>query len=380
MSDLLEVYSKLPITIAKAKGAYLWDDQNEKYLDFYGGHAVISIGHQNPRYVDSLKSQLEKIAFYSNAIQTPLQEELASKLLSISGLSSYKVFLCNSGAEANENALKISSFHTGKRKFLYFSGAFHGRTAAALAVTDNSRLLAPMHQSVEAVCSPLNDKEAFLETFLKHKEELSGVIIEGIQGIAGIIEPEKDFLSLVDKTCKRYGVSLILDEVQSGAGRTGEFFAFQKAGITPELISLAKGIGNGFPVAVVLANDSISVEKGSIGTTFGGNQLACSAVISVLDEIKNQNTLKQNLILGKYLIGKLKELCVPVKVRGRGLMIGIEFEFPVASLLTSLRNNHKILLGSSSNPFTMRVLPPYCITHSDIDYFIDALKVETLKQ
>lgn len=368
---LFDVYSLLEIEPVKAKGAYLWDKKGERYLDFYGGHAVISIGHSHPVYVEKLTRQLNQIGFYSNAVVNPLQQELAEQLCRTSGYSGYNLFLCNSGAEANENALKLASFVTGREKVLAFKAAFHGRTSAAVAVTDNPAIQAPLNQSHAVTFVPLNDREA------AGKELLSGdyaaVIIEGIQGVGGIRVPGSSFLQWLADCCRQTATLLIVDEVQSGCGRTGKFFAHQHAAIKPDLITMAKGMGNGFPVAGLLISPCIEARKGMLGTTFGGSHLACVAALAVLEVINREYLIHNAAALGKYLIQELKKIKEVKEVRGEGLMIGVETAFPQAELRKVLTADFKVMTGYSGQ-YTLRLLPPLIITRKEADEFLSCLK------
>lgn len=376
---LFDVYPLLPINIVKAENCTLWDENGVKYLDFYGGHAVISVGHTHPHYIGKIKNQLENIGFYSNSVINRLQEELANKLTQISDCENYRLFLCNSGAEANENALKIASFLTHKKKFITFKGAFHGRTSAAVAATDDKSIVAPVNETDHFIFCPFNDTETFVTLFNQHKNELAGVIIEGIQGISGIQVPSQDFLQTIDLLCKQNGVCLILDEVQSGYGRSGKFFAFQHTDIQPDIITMAKGMGNGFPIGGVLIHEKIPAKHKMLGTTFGGNHLACSAAIAVLDILKNENLIQQAQEKGTFLKEKLQQISGVKAVRGKGLMVGIDFDCPASQVAKTLREEYKILVGSAANPLTMRLLPPLTIRFDEIDYFIKSL-TETLEK
>src|SRR5258705_3804707 len=318
---LFDVYPLFPIEPVKALGSWLWDNKGEKYLDLYGGHAVISIGHGHPHYVEALKAQLDKIAFYSNSVKNSLQEKLSEKLGQLSGYPDYQLFLCNSGAEANENALKLASFVTGRKKVVAFRKSFHGRTSGAVAATDNPKIVAPFNAGHEIEFLPLKDEAAFNQVI---NNEIAAVIIEGIQGVGGIQLPNDSFFQLLSKKCKEAGALLILDEVQSGYGRTGKFFAHQFSGIRPDLITTAKGMGNGFPVGGVLIAPAIKPWSGMLGTTFGGNYLACTAALAVLEVIENESLMKNAAALGNYWIEKLKAFTPITDVRGRGLKIGFD--------------------------------------------------------
>ena len=371
--DLFDVYPLYPIEPVKALGCQLWDKKGTEYLDLYGGHAVISIGHSHPHYVKRLGEQLANIGFYSNAVQNSLQKELALKLGQASGYQEYKLFLCSTGAEANENALKLASFHTGRKKIIAVEGAFHGRTSGAVAATHNPKIVAPYNSDHEVEFIPFNDLEA-LE--LAIDEDVAGLIIEGIQGVAGLYTPSKEYLQKAQELCEEHGVVFILDEVQSGAGRTGKFFAHQHAGIRPDVITLAKGMGNGFPVASVLISPQIEPWHGMLGTTFGGNHLACVAALSVLEVLQEEELLANATELGNYVATELTALEGVVEVRGKGLMIGAEFDFPVAELRKKLLFEHQIFTGSSANKNTLRLLPPLSVTEQELEQFFEALKKE----
>lgn len=364
-----EVYNLFNIEIEKAKGSTLWDINGQKYLDLYGGHAVISIGHSHPDYVHALTEQLNKIGFYSNSVKIGLQDQLATKLGELSGYTDYQLFLCNSGAEANENALKLASFHNGRKKVIAFKGAFHGRTSLAVAATDNSAIQAPINSTENIVFLPLNDFEAFENEI---DSTTCAVIIEGIQGVGGVKSATTEFLKLIEKRCKEFNAYLILDEVQSGFGRSGKFFAHQYAGVKPDLITVAKGMGNGFPVGGVLISPKIKAEKEILGTTFGGNYLACTAVLSVLEIIEKENLIQNALEMGGYLKERLKQVEGIKEVRGEGLMLGIELYDNCSEIRKSLLFNHQIFTGASSDKNTIRILPSLAITKTEIDIFLEA--------
>lgn len=370
-----DVYSIFDIEIKKALGSTLWDDKGNTYLDLYGGHAVISIGHTHPHYVNAITKQLQNIGFYSNSVKISLQDELADKLGRISGYNDYQLFLCNSGAEANENAFKLASFHNGRKKIIAFSAAFHGRTSLAVSATDNPTIVAPINENKNVVFLPLND----ISIFEKEIDETTcAVIIEGIQGVGGVNMPDAKFLQRVETLCNEKGVVLILDEVQSGYGRSGKFFAHQYADIKPHIITVAKGMGNGFPIGGALISPEIKAKKEMLGTTFGGNYLACAAAISVLEVVENENLIDNALKMGDYLKEKLKSFSQIKEVRGLGLMIGIELFEPCAEIRKELLFRHFIFTGSSSNKNTIRFLPSLGISVKEIDLFINALK-STLK-
>lgn len=372
-SGLFDVYPRFDVTPTRAEGVYVFDQDDKRYLDLYGGHGVMSIGHTHPEYVTQVTRQLNKIGFYSNSVLMPIQEEFSDKLTSLSGYTDYQLFFCNSGAEANENGLKLASFHTGKTKVIAFKGSFHGRTAAALNVTDNSRLSAPLNKNnFEVVFLELNDKEA-LTAALKDKD-VSAVIVEGIQGVGGLDAPSDDFLNFVSETCKKHEALLVLDEVQSGYGRTGRFFAHQHANISADIICMAKGMGNGFPIGGLLIAPHINATSGMLGTTFGGNHLACAAGIAVLDTLKNESLIENAAHVSEFLIPELKTIPSIKKIKGRGLMLGVEFDYPVKELRSKLLYDFQIFTGGSANPNLLRILPPLNITIEEITPFVQALK------
>ncbi len=369
--NLFDVYSLWDIEPVRAEGCRVWDKEGREYLDLYGGHAVISIGHSHPTYVKALQEQVAKIGFYSNSVQNSLQQELAQKLEEQSGYPDYSLFLCNSGAEANENALKLASFHTGKRRVIAFKEAFHGRTSGAVAATDNPAIQSSFNKGHEVVFVPLNDINAVAEEM--KKGDVAAVLIEGIQGVAGIYVPETTFLQQLESLCKEQGVVLILDEIQSGYGRTGQFFAHQQAGIKPHLITTAKGMGNGFPIGGLLISPIFEPKKGMLGTTFGGNHLACAAAIAVLDVMQKESLVANAARMGLYLTEQLRHISAIRELRGRGLMLGIEFLPEQASIRNRLLFESHIFTGGAKNN-VMRLLPPLSISKSDIDLFIDELK------
>ncbi|CAH0167042.1 aspartate aminotransferase family protein [Chryseobacterium sp. Bi04] len=373
--NLFNVYPLFNINPVKAQGSFLWDDKGEQYLDFYGGHAVISIGHNHPHYQTKLKEQLEKISFYSNSVQNELQTELAEKLGRLSGYEDYSLFLCNSGAEANENALKLASFHNGKSKVLYFSGSFHGRTSAAVSVTDNPKIVAPVNFSERFIKSEWNDIEQLEKTFEVSGNEISSVIIEGIQGVGGIMIPTAEFLSKIKELCDQYDSVLVLDEVQSGYGRSGYFFAHQEFGIQPDMITTAKGMGNGFPVGGVLIHPKFQASYGLLGTTFGGNHLACAASIAVLDVMKEENLIENAQQMGEYIENEIKDLPHIKSIRRKGLMIGIELDRDCSEVRKSLLYDHHIFTGNSNDKSVLRILPALTIKEEETDLFINALKI-----
>lgn len=368
--NLFDVYPLFDINIVSGKGCHTYDQEGNEYLDLYGGHAVISIGHAHPVYVDAISSQVAKIGFYSNSVINKLQEELASSLSEVSGYPDYSLFLVNSGAEANENALKLASFHTGRTKVIAFEKAFHGRTSAAVRVTDNPKIVAPINEGFDVVFLPWNDKQAFIDAI--SKEDACAVIIEGIQGIGGIRIPDHSFLELIRESCTKTGTVLILDEIQSGYGRSGKFFAHQYAGIKADLITMAKGMGNGFPIGGVLISPMFKASHGLLGTTFGGNHLACSAASAVLQVIKDEKLIENAALVGEYLMSKLKSIPQIKEVRGYGLMIGLEFEQPVKTVRSKLLFDHKIFTGATGT-HVIRLLPPLSLTMKQADLFLNEL-------
>jgi len=366
---LFDVYPLFNITPVKAKGCYVWDSEGKKYLDLYGGHAVISIGHSHHHYVQKIADQLSDIGFYSNSIQNPLQQELAKKLGKLSGCADYQLFLCNSGAEANENAIKLASFVTGRKKFVSFSKSFHGRTSAAVALTDNPKIIAPVNETENAVILPFNDLIA-VENTLKNGD-VAAIIIEGIQGIGGIHIPEREFLQGLKSLAEKYGSLLILDEIQSGYGRSGKFFAYQYSDVQPDIVTMAKGMGNGFPVGGILIQPEIKPWSGMLGTTFGGNHLACAAGIAVLEVIKSEKLVENAKIVGDYIMEKLAKISSEYEIRGLALMIGIEFKFPIKDLRNKLLFEHGIFTGVSGQNI-IRLLPPLSLTIEQADVFLTA--------
>lgn len=372
--NLFNVYPLFDITPVRAKDVFVYDENETEYLDLYGGHAVISIGHSHPKYVKNISEQVSKLGFYSNSIQNPLQTELAEKLGEISNCEVYDLFLCNSGAEANENALKLASFHTNKKKVIAFKNSFHGRTSAAVAVTDNAKIIAPMNAQHDVEFFELGDL-LLIEKALE-KGDVCAVIIECIQGVGGLDESTTEFYKGLEILCKKNKTLFIADEVQSGFGRTGDFFAFQKHGITPDIISIAKGMGNGFPIGGILIHPTIKASYGLLGTTFGGNHLACIASLSVLQVLKEENLLKNVRTVSEYFIEKSADIVAIKKVKGRGLMLGLEFDFPVSTLRNNLIFKHHIFTGSANNPNLLRILPPLTIKKEHIDMFFNALKKE----
>ena len=368
---LFDVYSLYDIEPVRGKGNYVYTADGTPYLDFYGGHAVISIGHSHPRYVDAVSRQVSQLAFYSNSVKNTLQQRLADLLGEISGYDDYQLFLANSGAEANENAIKLASFATGRRRILAFDKAFHGRTSAAVAATDNPRIQAPVNKTDNIVFSPLNDIEA--ATRLLESQEFAAVIIEGIQGVAGIRMVDDDFLRRLSEVAAATGTLLIADEIQSGYGRTGKFFAHQHAGIRPDIITSAKGIANGFPMSAVLVSPEIRPEKGMLGTTFGGNHLACAAAIAVLEIIRDENLVENAARTGERLIARLRSIPEIKEVRGRGVMIGMEIDGDASELRRKLLFGNHVFTGGAGI-HTVRLLPPLTITDGEADIFIERLK------
>ncbi|MGH1362442.1 MAG: aspartate aminotransferase family protein [Calditrichia bacterium] len=372
---LFDVYPLFDIEPVRGEGAWIWDATGRRYLDFYGGHAVISIGHAHPHYLKSIATQSAELGFYSNSVVNAPQEKLASRLIEASGYKGFSVFLVNSGAEAIENALKLASFHTDRRRVLAFRGGFHGRTSAAVAVTDNSRIISPLNAQQETVLLQLGDVDALCRE-LKSKT-IAAVIIEGIQGVGGIVTPEAGFLQIIRQATHETGTVLILDEVQSGYGRSGKFFAHQHAKIEADLVTVAKGMGNGFPIGGVLIGPQFKARHGLLGTTFGGNHLACAAGLAVLDVIEQEDLMRNAVETGHYLLAKLSGIHPAVKeIRGKGLMIGLEFDRPIAELRRRLLFEQGIFCGSSSNRNVLRLLPPLTIGHEECDVFLRGLKNE----
>ncbi|GHV71874.1 acetylornithine aminotransferase [Bacteroidia bacterium] len=369
--NLFKVYPLFEINIVKGEGCYVYDDKGNKYLDLYGGHAVISVGHSHPYYVVKVTNQLNQLGFYSNSVVNTLQQEVAQKLGEQCGYPDYSLFLINSGAEANENAIKLASFHNGRKKVLAFKKAFHGRTSATVSVTDIPAYSAPVNETDHVVFAPFNDIEFVKETLAS--KEYCAVIIEGIQGVAGIHVPKDNFLKQLREVCTETGTILILDEIQSGYGRSGKFFAHQYADIQADIITVAKGIGNGFPMAGVLISPMFKAVYGQLGTTFGGNHLACSAASAVLDILKKERLIDNAFIVGEYLITELQKIPQIKEVRGRGLIIGMEFETPVKELRTKLLFEEKIFTGATGTN-VIRLLPPLCLTKAQADEFLKQFK------
>ena len=370
--NLFDVYPLFNITPVKASGSWIWDEKGEKYLDLYGGHAVISIGHSHPHYIKRITEQLASIAFYSNSVVNTLQLMFAKKLGQVSGYADYQLFLSNSGAEANENALKLASFVTDRKKVISFKKAFHGRTSGAVAATDNPKIIAPFNAGHEIVFVPLNDREAFSEVM---DDNVAAVIIEGIQGVGGIRIPDDDFLMFLQEHCQSKGALLILDEIQSGYGRTGKFFAHQHAGVHPHLITTAKGMGNGFPIGGLLIHPDIKPWSGMLGTTFGGNYLACAAGLAVLEVMENEHLLNNAAAIGDYLLKEIAKVSKITGLRGRGLMIGIDLPDSLTQVRQNLLFKHHIFTGEAK-PNTIRLLPSLTMTRGEADLFLKALKQE----
>lgn len=369
---LFPVYPLFELEPVRGEGCYVYDKDDRSYLDFYGGHAVISIGHSHPHYVKRLQEQIARLGFYSNSVQNPLQEELAKKLGQLSGCPDYQLFLCNSGAEANENALKVASFATGKQRIVAFKGAFHGRTSAAVNITDNDRIKAPINSTFPVDFLPLNDLAAVEQSL--QQGDVAAVIVEGIQGIAGIYVPDASFLEGVTQLCKQYDACLILDEIQSGFGRSGRFFAFQYADIEPDLITMAKGMGNGFPVGGVLLHPRFEATYGLLGTTFGGNHLACAATLAVLEVLEQENLMEHAAQLGEYLLTQLKTLPGVQEVRGKGLMLGLQLTQEAAPLRKRLLFEHGVFTGSAAQKQTVRLLPPLNIGQAEAEMVVAKLQ------
>ena len=357
--NLFDVYSLFNVTPVRAQGCTVWDDTGQEYLDLYGGHAVISVGHCHPHYVEALKAQLDKIGFYSNSVRNPLQEELARRIGEVSGYEDYSLFLDNSGAESNENAVKLASFHTNRDRVIAFRRSFHGRTSGAVALTDNPAIVSPFNAHHRVTFVDLNDGDA-VEAELS-KGGVAAVIVEGIQGCGGIHVPTQGFLQALSNLCRHYGAALILDEVQSGYGRTGKFFAHQWAGIRPDIITMGKGIANGFPCGGILISPEFQARKGMLGTTFGGNYLACAGALAVLDIIEQEGLMANALAVGDYIKESLPRSPRITEVRGKGLMLGIEFSESVAPLRQALLYDKHIFTGVAGQNM-IRLLAPLCLT------------------
>lgn len=372
---LFDVYPVNDVNIVKAVGSYVWDDKGVKYLDMYGGHAVISVGHTHPYWVQKIEEQLEKIAFYSNSIKIPIQQQLADKLGGISGKSDYQLFLCNSGAEANENALKLASFFNGRKKIISFSKAFHGRTSLAVAVTDNPSIVAPVNETENVIFLPFNNEEALQNYFNECGDEVCAVIVEGIQGVGGINIAASSFLQLIRKLCYENGSVFIADSVQCGYGRSGKFYSHDFAGVDADIYTMAKGMGNGFPVAGISIAPHIKSKHFMLGTTFGGNHLACAAALAVLEIIDNENLMHNAEEIGNYLMTEIKKIKLLQNVRGKGLMIGFDVPAELKDLKKNLLVKHKIFTGEAK-PNVIRLLPSLALTKNDADKFLSALMEE----
>ena len=372
---LFDVYPINDITVTRAKGSYLWDDQGQQYLDMYGGHAVISIGHTHPHFVSRITHQLNQVAFYSNSIRIPIQQELADKLGKVSGKEDYQLFLCNSGAEANENALKLASFHTGRKKVIAFSKSFHGRTSLAVAVTDNPSIVAPINQTENVVFLPFNDGVALESYFESHGREIAAVIIEGIQGVGGIQVAQDSFLQKIRALCTTHQAIFIADSVQCGYGRTGRFFSHDHAGVNADIYSMAKGMGNGFPVAGILIAPFLKPRHGMLGTTFGGNHLACAAALAVLEVITNEKLMVNAKATGDLLMNHLRKIKGLKNVRGKGLMIGFDVEGELKELRKNLLYNQHVFTGEAK-PDTIRLLPSMALRKKEAEEFLESLEEE----
>src|SRR6476469_3908095 len=370
---LFDVYPLSDITITKAQGSYVWDENGVQYLDMYGGHAVISIGHTHPHWVKRIEDQLEKIAFYSNSVHIPIQQELADKLAKVSGKEDYQLFLVNSGAEANENALKLASFHTGRKKIVAFSKAFHGRTSLAVAATDNPKIVAPVNETVNVDFLPFNDEAALKNYFAEHGKEVAAVIIEGIQGVGGINVATESFLQLIRSLCDEYGAVYIADSVQCGYGCSGKFCSHDYAGVNADIYTMAKGMGNGFPIGGILIAPHIKPKHGMLGTTFGGNHLACAAALAVLEVMESENLIEMTKQRGMYLINRLKAIDGIQNVRGRGLMVGFDVPEDLKNLRKKLLYDFNIFTGEAK-PNVIRLLPSLAISRKQSDEFLEALQ------
>lgn len=370
---LFDVYPINDINIVKAKGSYVWDDKGTQYLDMYGGHAVISIGHTNPHWVRRIEQQLNAIAFYSNSVQIPIQKQLAEKLGKLSGKEDYQLFLVNSGAEANENALKLASFYTGRKKIVAFSKAFHGRTSLAVAATDNKNIVAPVNETDNIEFLPFNDEEALKNYFQSHGNNVAAVIVESIQGVGGINVATGSFLQLARTLCDQYKAVLIADEIQCGYGRSGKFFCIDRAGINADIYTMAKGMGNGFPIGGILIAPHIQPKHGMLGTTFGGNHLACAAALAVVEVMEQENLVTKAEEVGNYLISELKKIDAVRNVRGAGLMIGFDVPEEIKTLRKHLLFKHQVFTGESK-PNVIRLLPALSISRKEVDEFLNALK------
>jgi acetylornithine aminotransferase len=374
---LFDVYPINDISIVKAKGSYVWDDKGGQYLDLYGGHAVISIGHTHPHWVKRIEDQLQQVAFYSNSVRIPIQQQLADAFGRVGGKENYQLFLCNSGAEANENALKLASFHNGRKKIIAFSKSFHGRTSLAVAATDNPSLVAPVNETENVIFLPLNDEAALEECFKKSGNEISAVIIEGIQGVGGINVANDSFLQKIRQLCDQYGAVYIADSVQCGYGRSGKFFSHDFAGVDADIYSMAKGMGNGFPVAGIIIAPHIKPKHFMLGTTFGGNHLACAAALAVLEVIEKEKLMQHATEVGEYLVSELGKIPQLKNIRGRGLMIGFDVPDELKDLRKNLLWKHKIFTGEAK-PNVIRLLPSLALKKKDAEEFIEAINEEIL--
>ena len=370
---MFDVYTVNDITITRGEGSWVWDKEGTRYLDMYGGHAVISIGHTHPAYVDAVTEQLGELGFYSNSVVIERQDELADKIGRLSGKENYQLFLCNSGAEANENAMKLASFHTGRPKIVAFRGAFHGRTSLAVAATDNPSIVAPVNETDHIVFVPLNDAEALEKVFAEQGDQIAGVILEAIQGVGGIQVATPEFIRTIRSLCDRYGAVYIADEVQCGCGRTGKYYATDWAGVKADIYTMAKGLANGFPIGAIAIAPHIAPKKGMLGTTFGGNHLACVAAIAVADVIRRENLIGNAAEQGAYLIEELQKMPVISEVRGRGLMIGIELPFESADLRRKLLYEEKIFVGSAGKT-VVRLLPALSLRREHADRFLESFR------
>jgi acetylornithine aminotransferase len=370
---LFDVYPLNNITITKAKGSYVWDEKGTEYLDMYGGHAVISIGHTHPYWVSAIETQLHKIAFYSNSVIIPIQTQLAEKIGIVSGKNNFQLFLCNSGAEANENALKLASFVTGRKKIIAFTKSFHGRTSLAVAATDNPSIVAPVNETDNIIFLPFNDEAALQSCFDADGDSIAAVIIEGIQGVGGIRVASNSFLQSIRFLCDKHGALYIADSVQCGYGRTGQFFAHDAAGVDADIYSMAKGMGNGFPIGGILIAPHIAPKYGMLGTTFGGNHLACAAALAVVDVMENENLLANAASNGAYLIEALSQIPQLQNVRGRGLMIGFDVPDSIKDLKKVLLQEYKVFTGEAK-PNVIRLLPSLAISRAEIDIFLERLQ------
>lgn len=373
MMELFKVYPLADLKIAKANGSYLWDEDGIQYLDMYGGHAVISIGHTHPHYLKRIQEQLSQIGFWSNSVHIPIQEELAKKLGEVSGKENYQLFLVNSGAEANENALKLASFHTGRKRIVAFDHAFHGRTSLAVATTDNPKIVAPVNQTDEVTFLPLNDAKALEDYFKKYGKETAAVILEAIQGVGGIRIADVSFIKQIRSLCDEYGALYVADEVQCGYGRSGKFYATDYAGVNADIYSMAKGMGNGFPIGAIAIAPYIKPTLESLGTTFGGNPLACAAALAVLEVIEEEGLIEKAKSRGTYLMNRLKSIPEIENVRGEGLMIGFDVPEELKNLRAHLLKEYFVFTGAAK-PNVVRLLPSLAISRKQVDEFIEALK------